>query len=118
MEHALSTASSRSVKVFPFTEKGLSGSFVVSIFGGAMPPIAVAVPVGAGPVEVEETKTVVVLAGTAVSVSCLSVLRGLGFVLVLFWRGESAGGVGVGMLFGLIMSLFSAQLVFSLCGVI
>lgn len=64
-----------SVNVFPFTENGLSGSFVFSMFGRAMPPIEAAVLFGAEAVEVEETRTVVV---SAVRVSCLSILGALG----------------------------------------
>lgn len=40
--------------------------------GAAIPPMALAVPVGAGFVEFGETATVVVFAATGVSVSCFT----------------------------------------------
>lgn len=76
-----------------------------SIFGGSITPTAAPVAVGVGPVAVKETKTVVVLAGTAVRVSCASIWVLVVLLVVVLRRGRKARGVGAGM-FRLTVSLF------------
>jgi hypothetical protein len=59
-----------------------------------MPPIAVAVPVAGGPVDVDVLAIVVSFAGTAVNESDAC---GMGTAASTFRRGRSAAGVGAGI---------------------
>jgi hypothetical protein len=91
---ARSSASSWLVNVFPLTWKGRSGSPVMVMAGTPMPPIAVAVPVAGGPVDVDVLAIVVSFAGTAVNESDAC---GTGTAASTFRRGRSAAGVGAGI---------------------
>jgi hypothetical protein len=71
--------------------------------GSPIPPIAVAVPVAGGPVDVDVVAIWVSFAGTAVNESDAC---GMGTAASTLRRGRSAAGVGAGTLSRLARNLF------------